>query len=462
MSSENQKQSASQRFIIIDRNFGSAKITSKQANIIRPGRYELFADFQKGMRAIHEKPTTAAFIDMQIDNGGSGLAMLAQLRRDPQFIHLPVILTSPTIGVNDLTAIHGYGCCAAVAKPIHQKDLREALQKVFNESSWYNMNSPRIDQVLKVSEIDANLANAAIKSMLQESPNPVTLALSLGSVMGQNRSSFSHADAVYDMILSKYPRHIPTINAKAKLYSVQGRHQQAKRLLENAFQLAPKSLEQLSLLGDIEISLKNPEGAIESFHRALGIDENHSKSRIGLTVAEGCSRFATQQARDNTFEPSIAKIINNLGVSLAQKGQFEKALKYYLMSLSFLGTEGLQARVSFNMGLGFKKWQKLPQAKYWLEECLRLSDGPTDKAQYHLRTLALVLGEIGSTVPMQIAKPTGAVSAPAKIFEEESVSLNVGRPKKIQGINSIDERLLDELEGNLDRMNLNVTFDEAI
>ncbi len=490
MSSENTKQSASQRFVVIDRNLAAAKITSKQANFIRPGRYELFSDFQKGMHAITDGKITGAIIDMQVENGASGLAMIAQLRRDPRFLNLPLILTSPTVGAVELQSIHGYSCCAAIAKPVHQKDLRDAFQKVFNESAWYQMNTPRIDQVLKTTEIDPNLANASIKTMLSEAPNPVTLALALGSIM-QKQRSYKHAEDVYNTILSQYPRHIPTINAKAKLYTIQGRHIHAKKLLEQSFQLAPKSLERLSLLGEIEVSLKNPEASIKHFHAALGINPDDLKARIGLTISKGYSRLITHQAQFNSAEPSIAKIINNLGVSLAQKGQYEKALKYYLMSLSFLGTEELQSRVSFNMGLGFKKWQKMPQAKYWLEECLRLAGGPTDKAQYHLRGLPEILGEAGLSLQTSLKmppknaaailpRPTAAVFDPIaspiiqkgksihiidfeqSFLDEESVAVGVSAFEKPGRLNTIDDRLFDELEGNLDQMDLGVTFDEAI
>ncbi len=126
---------------------------------------------------------------------------------------------------------------------------------------------------------------------------------------------------------------------------------------------------------------------------------------------------------------SVAKMINNLGVNLARQGQYEKASKYYLMSFAFVATQDLQTRVSFNLGLDFKKWGKLPQAKYWLEKSRDSSMGTFTKTERHLAELVNIVAVAGLGEP----SPT---PSPAKIFirdtppaedlsflEEESVSI---------------------------------------
>ena len=78
------------------------------------------------------------------------------------------------------------------------------------------------------------------------------------------------------------------------------------------------------------------------------------------------------------------------------------------MSFSFLGAADLQWRVSFNMGLGFKKWNKLPQAKFWLEKAQQLSGGKDPKTARQLIGLEEIVAEAG------IGKNSGSTAKNSK------------------------------------------------
>jgi hypothetical protein len=69
------------------------------------------------------------------------------------------------------------------------------------------------------------------------------------------------------------------------------------------------------------------------------------------------------------------------------------------------------------MGLGFKKWNKMPQAKFWLEKSKSLSDGKFSKATNQLVGLEKIepIAGIGAQHSPEKKPPMGDQSAFAAI-----------------------------------------------
>jgi hypothetical protein len=164
-------------------------------------------------------------------------------------------------------------------------------------------------------------------------------------------------------------------------------------------------------------------------------------------MASELSRGMLSKSADGS---SIAKMMNNLGVQLAASGHYPKAIKYYMLSFAFLGSQELQTRVSFNMGLSFKKWSKLPQAKFWLQKSLVLSYGAFSKALKHLEGLEHIHAQAGfesneprkekAVVPFSSAAPEKKKSA----ADDISVDISPSPTPEADQIGSSDELFVDE------------------
>ena len=159
--------------------------------------------------------------------------------------------------------------------------------------------------------------------------------------------------------------------------------------------------------------MRNPEAAIENFQNALKVDSKDTKAQVGMAIATSMKNGTDIGTKPEDEDQSVAKVMNNIAVNLARQGQFEKAVKYYMMSFAFVGSKDLQVRVSYNMGLGFKKWDKLPQAKFWLQKSLQLSDGKFTKAANQLIGLEGITPMAGLGGLSKKSRPTYV--APEKI-----------------------------------------------
>ena len=459
---------------ILDSDAATAKMTQQALTALGAKQIEIFVTGEDGLAALTTKNFDAAVIDWKLKGKISGLAVLARIRRRLDCLYLPVAFTAGQITEPELLALQEFPCTISMLKPIRQPNLQAILTKTTAERQWYLDNEKRLEAAFNVSQFDQKKSAQLIYELVTSSPNRTPIAL-LAADHYVAQKLYKEAAGLYDRILSEDPNSLRALSGKARLLSVQGKHKNAMALLQKAHAIAPKSIERLLLMGDIEISLKNPQAAIQHFHKVLDLDATNPKAKIGKAIASGYHGMISQKISDANSELSIAKIINNLGVQLALNKDYEKAIRYYLLSFSFLASDSLRSKVSFNMGLGFKRWTKFPQAKYWLEQALMLAEGKFPKADRQLlglESVTAVAGLMPDTVekPVKLARPAGPMQelqldkttytmagrAPVEvIFEEETVVVGVTAKAPV-----FDD-MITEIDASLSELGV-VFFDEAI
>lgn len=468
---------------ILDSDAATAAMTEKALRALGASRCEIFSTGEEGYQAFLSKHFDAAVIDWKLSGNVSGLAVLSRLRRRPQSVYLPVAFTAGQISSSELLLLQDFPCTISMLKPLRKPDLSNIMAKLTLEQEWFMNSEEKISLLFNTAKFDAKKAFNGITELLATSPQPVPIAMIVADHF-IDMKLYKEAGAIYDKVLKDDPNSLRALNAKAKLLSKQGKHKNAMALLKKAYSIAPKSIDRLALMGEIEISLKNPNAAIEYFQKALGLDSNDTRAKIGKAVAKGLHNVMGMKLSVDNCEPSIAKIINNLGVQLAQSKQYEKALRYYLISFAFLGDDDLRSRVSFNMGLSFKKWSKLPQAKYWLEQAAKLSAGKLAKANRQLMGLEDVISIAGlpqapSNTLMPLSLPTSPTAPLAAMavavaqelpkpkpavqddpFEEESVDLGFMNAKKPGGSSVFDNIILD-IDDSLGGLDADFALDDV-
>jgi tetratricopeptide (TPR) repeat protein len=486
------KQILPTKIVVIDSDAAMANLTEKHVKAMGADLVDVFIDADLGYKSIRSGSYDAALIDWKLKGQTSGLALLSRLRRLQEFVYFPVIISAGVLKREDLRIIQDFQCTFVMEKPLRQKTITEKFQALKKESDWYQANEKNIANAFNATSMDPAIVRLEIDKILASAPNSAPLAMIAANHL-KNQNFLDHAHDLYEQTLKKDPNFLPALNGKAKLYTKMGRYKEAMETLKAAQKLSPQNIERLSLMGEIEISLKNPEAAIDNFKKALHVDQKDTKAKVGLAVAKGMTKAMELQTHAADEDMSVAKTINNLGVILARQGQYEKAIKYYLMSFAFMGTKDLQARVSFNMGLGFKKWNKMPQAKFWLEKSVALSNGSLEKAANHLAGLEAIEGVAGlggvarkkqtqpqfdpaskeaepasphpNPTPAPVAAPTPAPVAPDEdlsFLEEETVSNLSTAKQPIAGTASKTfDSMVEEID-NLTESSEDFAFDEKI
>ena len=64
---------------------------------------------------------------------------------------------------------------------------------------------------------------------------------------------------------------------------------------------------------------------------------------------------------------TFAGILNCIGVNMVRSGQFSDGIEHYNSALVHVNDEGIKAKLSFNLGLGYLRWKKPQQALDWFQ-----------------------------------------------------------------------------------------------
>ena len=466
---------------VIDSDAAMANLTEKHVKAMGSRRVDVYHDPDVGYKAIRSGDYDSAIIDWKLNGQTSGLAMLSRLRRSPDFVYFPVIISTGMIKREDLRIIKDFQCTKVMEKPLRQRTITQDFSELTAESQWLKTKEQEVKSALSNAATDPTQARAAVEKVLSTDPQSTPLAMIAARHL-TNLNLLDQANELYDKALKQDPNCLPALNGRAKVFSKMGRYKEAMDTLQAAQKLSPQNIERLSLMGEIEISLRNPEAAIENFQNVLKVDSKDTKAQVGMAIATSMKNGTDIGTKPEDEEQSVAKVMNNIAVNLARQGQFEKAVKYYMMSFAFVGSKDLQVRVSYNMGLGFKKWDKLPQAKFWLQKSLQLSDGKFTKAANQLiglegiTPMAGLGGRSKKSRPTYVAPekidvktpdptpkpampappPPSAKAAPAPVeedlsfLEEETVANSATKTGKGSGISASTSKAFDSMVSEID------------
>lgn len=419
---------AQEKIVVIDTDTAMANFTVKQVIAMGVEEVKVSHDPDEGYQAIKSGNYTATIIDWKLKGLSNGLALLSRIRRSPNFSFFPIIISTGFIDKEDLRIIADYPCTFVMEKPLTAKSIAETMAKLRPMSQWYTTNNKNIKDAFSSPSLTEESANQLADLLSNKNSASIPLAMLVAKYLMKNNFD-TLALKLCDKHLTHNPQNLAILNCKIKILAKTGDMAGALKLISAAQALSPHNLERLCLLGEIQISLNNPEAAITSFQKALAVEPMDTKAKVGMVMASELSSGTLSKSADGS---SIAKMMNNLGVQLAASGHYPKAIKYYMLSFAFIGSQELQTRVSFNMGLSFKKWSKLPQAKFWFQKSLVLSYGAFSKALKHLEGLEHIHARAGfesneprkekAVVPFSSAAPEKKKSAADDIFVEISPS----------------------------------------
>lgn len=201
----------------------------------------------------------------------------------------------------------------------------------------------------------------------------------------------------------------------ARSYLQQNDHDSALKALESAQILSPFNIDRLLAIGDLLIEEEREDEACKSFDAILAIDGNSTKATSGKGTAllmmgevnEALQLMQTHSKRD------LASIFNNAAIICVKQNNYEKAIKLYESCLMAIGSnKNLRAKLYFNRGVLFNKWQKVPEAIDCFRKVIELNPDHED-AQHNIRALQ----------SMRKQKAVGAETVPDSISLELDTEL---------------------------------------
>ncbi|KAJ6251759.1 cellulose synthase operon protein c [Anaeramoeba flamelloides] len=172
---------------------------------------------------------------------------------------------------------------------------------------------------------------------IEESPENEVFHFVLGEVLAKC-GKYELSLSSYSKAIELNPQKPVFFYSRALIYSITGKAAQSVNDLTRVIELKPKSVESLSLRGNIYLSqLQDLEMAKKDLLATIEIDPKHSEawSDLGVVYDQEHSHERAIECFSNAIkcDPKEASYYTNMAKSLNADGRFEEALQYIEKSL---------------------------------------------------------------------------------------------------------------------------------
>jgi CheY-like chemotaxis protein len=345
---------------------------------------ETFTDGEEAWKRLTSRSFDFVIMGWRLQ-GMSGVAFLNRIRRNPETSMLPVLVTSGMVDRNDFRLLEEFPCTRLLESPFTRMQFERALANLIREKLWYRSNQEVLTNLLSQKKQNPATIEAGVKKVLAAAPNPAPLVV-MAARTAMSVNDIALARKILGALLQKDPMNLPAISEMAKIHCHDREYLPALDLLRNAMNVSPENMQRICLIGQVSLSLHDPDGARRHFQKALEIDGEDRQARAGLTISENMTNFPAAATGTGMTE-SFASLLNTIGIALIRNGSFAKGIEQYQAALMFLQDNLDIAKVSFNLGLGFLRWKKPGEALQWFEQSMRHSGGQFGKSGNYVRML---------------------------------------------------------------------------
>lgn len=338
----------------------------------------------------------------------------------------PIFMVIPEHSPHIIGVATDYGVSQLHAGPISRLGIKECLGAMIEED---DATRELRDTLIKVAECRARgewrLATEVLTDLYEKMNGSERIALELADNL-IHEEQWDTVVALLAPFAKKDPPNIRALHLFGRALMRKGDFEAAITLLERAKIINPLNVDRLIDLGNAFLSNGQVDEAMEEFKEAKDLDPDNKEAAVGESkclLMNGEVNEALMLLKTISGPREMASIFNTAAILSMRSEQFVKAMSLYRSALAALGKDQrLAARLHFNVGLGYRRWQKLDKALAHLRKSLEL-DPSYEKAKAQLDTVQkLVAGAADQTAGLRAA--AGASSNErAREFSDEELSL---------------------------------------
>lgn len=360
-------------------------------------------------------------VDWQAEELEKTAAFLQKFRGVSGCLSVPLIVFTKELTLQILACATEYGA----GKILNQATLAETLQPTVDTlMSEVKRPSSLKSYLTRIEAATERGAVGEVQQLVEDFyslyPDHPRAQVEYANVCIR-RGNLSKAKIIGTKVIEKDKTNLRALNLMSRVLLSEGKFGEALLMIEDAELLSPKNLERLVLMGDTFRALGENEKARDQYSEVLKIDDRRKDAKTGLgqlELTEGNVNQALELFRDAATEEEIGGFFNNTAVMAVKKQEFDKALSLYTAAQSALQKESLRAKVMFNQGLAYLKWNKLEPAYQAFQKALSLKPD-YEKAQRHLLTTKLKMVEDGIQVPQFVTAATEAPQQSKKVGADQ-------------------------------------------
>ncbi len=341
-----------------------------------------FEDGTSASRIIASGAAVDAFVvDWRLPDLG-GLALINRIRAQVAFDRTPVLVLSGFLDKRDFRLAAEFPLLALVEKPSHANFVFKKLGELFRERDFFDAESQTMAAEIQNLVPRANFVDKgweALRSKLRQAPRPAPVYF-IAMRLLRSRGMENMAGILLQDLLNLEPDCAPALIEMGRKKIADGNLPAATKLLKRAEALAPRNLERLCLLGDVQIRSLRGSEARETFTEATAVDPNDERVISGLQIATNMERHLGV-LDPSKMQGSLASMLNAIGVIMVREGKIEDGVQHYQSAIRYAENDADWIKLGFNLGLAYMRWHKPIDASGWFKRAWDRSKGTFFKAK---------------------------------------------------------------------------------
>jgi DNA-binding response OmpR family regulator len=328
--------------------------------------------------------------------GLTGVGLFNRMRSHKNFKTVPMLVISGFLNQNDFALLEEFPCTSLLEKPFTKILLERKIRDLTEESKWYEEKYTMVEELLSRIDVQGSAAIKELRKVCAKSPRPIPLSILIAKRL-REANFLADAKSFLELALQHDTTSVSGMTEMAKVLFQMGQIEKARDVLRISNRISPENVSRLCFMGEVELNLSDPDAARKYFEDALEIDPQDPTAQSGVTVANAIAEHVVNYSRES-IPNNFASLLNIVAITKVRSGNFEAGINQYIAALAFLRSDLAVAKISFNLGLGFLRWQKPELARKWFEKSSSLGNGKFGRAQGYLDPSTSKVSRVPSAV----------------------------------------------------------------
>lgn len=256
------------------------------------------------------------------------------------------------------------------------------------------------------------------------------------------------AESIVSKALTNQPNNLRLLNAMSRIHMKKGKYDEALTILNRCEFLSPNNVDRLVMIGQCYFEIEQYSEAKKSFLKALDLEPDCKAAIRGMgavALSSGDINEALEFFRGTATEEELASLFNTAGVVAVKNGQYEKGVSLYAAARLPIRKPNLVSKLLYNMGLAYRKWNKLAAAEHCFEEAIHYAPDNVKAVEQLHAVKARHRGFAQNTKGFALDQPRSSLSQQNEAFK--NISQNI---EKMKGKISVKETPPPQVVGFLD------------
>lgn len=345
--------------------------------------------------ALIGQPRSLLFVDWNL-GPDVAVQILKEGRGQGDGLNLrPILLLIPNVTSEIAAIAMEYSVTKIFAGQLSAPSLKEQIGQV---RQMTEADEAIVDQLASIAGArksgDQSLVGEILSDLYEQYPNDLRLLVEYAEHLIET-NQWVKAEVLLHPLWNREPPYIRALSAYSRCLIKKGSLSDAEGVLKRAKVINPYNVDRLISLGDLLLTSGKVQEAQANYSEALQFDRGNKDAKAGKAkcqLLQNDINDALNLVKDIATPRELASIFNMAAVIASRDKKYEHSVKLYQTAIGLVASDSwLVARLAFNQGLAFHKWNKPQEAREQFDLAMKLDPAYAKAARV---TAALIRAEV--------------------------------------------------------------------